>query len=104
MTDKKDIIGRFGGDEFVIILMEKGLDQAVNIGQTILEYLWKSPIAIENQEIYTTISLGVTDNIIGNPKNAEDMIRIADKALYQAKNNGRNQLCVAWKQQKDYDY
>jgi len=104
MTDKKDIIGRFGGDEFVIILMEKGLDQAVNIGQTILEYLWKSPITIENQEIYTTISLGVTDNIIGNPNNAEDMIRIADKALYQAKNNGRNQLCVAWEQQKDYDY
>lgn len=95
ITDKKDIIGRFGGDEFVIILIGKNLSEAYAIGQSILENLRRSPVTIEEQEIYTTISLGVTNNIIGQPNNAEDMIRVADKALYRAKDNGRNQLCVA---------
>lgn len=102
--DQSDIIGRFGGDEFVIILMGKGLDEAVSLGQTILNSLRTTSIIVEKQEITATISVGVTDNRVGNPTNAEDMIRIADKALYMAKDNGRNQLCFAQEQQKDYDY
>lgn len=104
VTDSKDIIGRFGGDEFVIILMGKGIVEACDIGNTILDKLRQSPMRIENHEIVATISLGVTDNIIGHPNNAEDMIRVADKALYKAKDNGRNQLCVAENTQQDYDY
>jgi diguanylate cyclase (GGDEF)-like protein len=95
VADKSDIIGRFGGDEFVIILMGKGLEDARNVGYKILETLRNSPVTVEEVEIISTISLGVTDNKIGHPNNAEDMIRIADKALYKAKDNGRNQLCIA---------
>lgn len=103
-TDKNDIVGRFGGDEFVIILMGKGLRDAYSTGCKILEALRSSPVTIEAVEIIATISLGVTDNKIGHPNNAEDMIRIADKALYKAKDNGRNQVCVANEELQDNNY
>ncbi|PKM50146.1 MAG: hypothetical protein CVV02_12855 [Firmicutes bacterium HGW-Firmicutes-7] len=103
-TDENDIVGRFGGDEFVIILMGKNIKAACVIGNKILETLQKSPIVVEEVEIIATISLGVTDNKIGHPNKAEDMIRIADKALYEAKDNGRNQLCIAHEALQDMNY
>lgn len=90
-----DIIGRFGGDEFVIILIGKKADHAKMLAEKIIELLRKTSVIVNDSVIYTSISIGITDNKIGYPKNGEDMIRIADKALYKAKENGRDQYCIA---------
>lgn len=94
------IIGRFGGDEFVLLLLGSNLEQAVVIGEKILENICNSYTVSENKKIHATISIGVADNKIGESTNAADMIRLADRALYRAKENGRNQLSIAYEEQK----
>ncbi len=94
------LIGRFGGDEFVLVLQGSNLEQAVTIGENILKGIRNSYVLYEDVKIYATISIGVSDNKMGHSCNAEDMIRLADRALYTAKENGRNQLSVACVKEK----
>lgn len=90
------IIGRFGGDEFVLLLIGSNIFQAEEIGQNILKNICNSYVVYGDVKIYATISIGIADNKMGHSCNAEDMIRIADSALYKAKENGRNQLSIAY--------
>ncbi len=92
-TESTDIIGRFGGDEYVIILVGKNLEAATVLGNELIKTVEASPASVGDKFINVTLSIGVTDNIVNNPSNAEDMIRIADIALYRAKEEGRNRLC-----------
>lgn len=92
-TESTDIIGRFGGDEYVIILVGKNLEAATELGNELIKTVEASPASVGDKSIRVTLSIGVTDNIVNNPNNAEDMIRIADIALYKAKEEGRNRLC-----------
>lgn len=84
---KTDIVGRWGGEEFLIICPETGLDGVYTIAAKIREKLMEW-----NQEkgISATASFGVAQ--LAKDENSADLIRKADRALYQAKECGRN--CV----------
>ena len=112
---KTDYIGRFGGDEFVIVLLElseqslgekyhnhkKKYDQIRDIIETqtfkiinkVKDNISNKEININNEKIHITATFGITlyDNTVNN---FDELIFMADKALYLAKENGRN--CIGY--------
>ena len=87
-----DVLARFGGEEFVILLPECGLDNAVKLAETLRKDVQKLIVPFEGQNIRFTASFGVACGLPDTPFTPDDLLAIADKALYQAKRDGRN--CV----------
>ncbi len=84
-----DILGRYGGEEFVIILPETGLSKAFTIAERLRKAISISPFIIDAQKIKMTISLGVAE-INPETQSLTDLIKAADQAMYHSKQNGRN--------------
>jgi diguanylate cyclase (GGDEF)-like protein len=91
---KSDITARFGGEEFLILLPETELVPAQRVAERLRRKVENSPIALASNVISTTISVGVAEV---DPAMASifDLIKLADKALYLAKDSGRNRVCAA---------
>jgi len=83
-----DCIGRYGGEEFLLILNDNDLTETKSIGQRILNEISSSPVIVENASIGVAISLGLTR--VKADDNSHQIISRADRALYAAKQNGRN--------------
>lgn len=85
-----DTVARFGGDEFVI-LCEKisNQDEVIDIVNDILDSLHQ-PMTLENIEYVATASIGIAFDDAGS-KNAQDLLKDADAAMYRAKDLGRDQ-------------
>ncbi len=91
---KKDTVARYGGEEFVIILPEAGLEEANMIAERIRKLVEKTLLTIGKVQINMTISLGISNFPIHRPKSKEELVRMADHALYEAKRAGRNRVCI----------
>lgn len=87
----EDTFGRYGGEEFAIVLPETGLQGAFDLGQRICETVSLTPVTYKGQDLKVTISVGVAE-LTAEENNYETLISKADSALYQAKGNGRNQV------------
>jgi len=89
-----DILARYGGEEFAVILPNTPKEGAIKIAENLREEIEKLniPHAKSNISEYVTISLGVASIIPDCESSIESLIRIADNALYFAKENGRNQV------------
>lgn len=83
-----DVVARFGGDEFAIMLAGvANLSDATQIAENVLETI-SAPFKLSNHEAITTASIGVALSS-PNYKEAEDVIRDADTAMYRAKERGK---------------
>lgn len=91
---KYDIIGRFGGDEFLILLPETGIDEARALAEELRSAMEQSEIHYEDQIIKITASFGVANLSLEDSSPFEDLVKRADKAIYIAKDSGRNRVCV----------
>lgn len=90
-----DAVGRMGGEEFLLVLPETGLDSARLVAERLREQLSSLTLMADNgDEVAIRGSFGVVANDPARPVSAHDLVRAADRALYLAKSNGRN--CVAW--------
>jgi len=91
MVRATDIFARYGGDEFVIIMPETDLPNALAVAENLRSRVETLVTSVGNITIKTTISLGLTSYVasFGN-KTREQVIDIADKALYIAKHSGKN--------------
>lgn len=87
-----DVVGRYGGEEFVVGLVECQLDVARRIGERVRRRLAEA--VIEDSKISITASIGLAP-LRGVEEGLDTLLRRADTALYQAKNTGRNRLCLA---------
>jgi len=85
-----DYIGRWGGDEFLIILPQTNLSEAGNIAERIRCSINSRKFPVSNNQ---TCSFGVACYELGD--NRDKLLQRADKALYEAKNNGRNKVVLA---------
>lgn len=84
-----DTISRFSGDEFTIVLADMShIDNATVVLSKIISAL-NSPITVNNRELFLTASIGITIYPI-DKSNTETLLRNADIAMYQAKENGNN--------------
>ena len=83
-----DLLARFGGDEFVILLEHSDDYHFIHIAERIIETL-SCPFTLKDQEIQSGASIGVTLSSSGYT-NSDEMLRDADIAMYQAKQGGKN--------------
>jgi diguanylate cyclase (GGDEF)-like protein len=90
-TREIDILGRYGGEEFAVLLPETQLEEALEIAER-LRRSAQGPMTIGDLELAVTISVGVTnaDEDLG----LSHLLQRADAALYQAKREGRNRVVV----------
>lgn len=84
-------IYRYGGEEFAIIIPEISLESAVNIGNRIVKNIYEN-VYLPSKE-HVTMSIGVA-NYMPNCTSLEELIKFADRGLYQAKDNGKNRVEV----------
>jgi two-component system, cell cycle response regulator len=92
MLRTEDRPARWGGEEFLVLLTDTDADQAAIVAEKIREALAETPIEVNGQSIDMTISIGVAEH--QGEDDPLDLIRRADRALYQAKDEGRNRVCT----------
>ncbi len=92
VSRKTDSVFRYGGEEFIIILLDTGLDGAAVVAEKIREKLSIRRIKHESSDIekYITASIGISTTDRVNYKSAEEMLLDVDRKLYKAKEHGRN--------------
>lgn len=87
-----DEIGRIGGEEFSIILPETSRENALLAAERLRSSIEKTKIIFNDSIVSITISIGVASLIKNECSHIEDLLNMADKALYDAKNTGRNRV------------
>ena len=88
-----DIVSRFGGEEFLVILPKTMMKDAVVIAERVRRSVETTPLSVGDEKVYLTISLGVAGIPAIWPDSKEEFIKCADIALYEAKDKGRNRVC-----------
>ena len=84
-----DLVGRYGGEEFLVVSPDCDLEQILMCGERIRSSVAEVPVSIDGRPIDVTVSAGVA--ILSSPRNTEkEALAAADTALYRAKTAGRN--------------
>mgnify|MGYP000492365286 CR=1 FL=1 len=89
-----DIAGRYGGEEFVVLLPETPAENVAIVAERIRNMVEKHTVVYEESEISFTVSLGVA-GFKNTHKDCTQWLDTADKALYQAKESGRNRVVIS---------
>lgn len=89
-----DSVGRFGGEEFIIVLPHTDTTQAAIVAERIRDAMHSEDIVWQNKSIKVTLSLGVAEVGPGTDS-FDELLKAADRALYEAKHAGRNHVAVA---------
>jgi len=94
LSRSTDMAVRYGGEEFIVLLSETMKEEANAIGHKLLKSI--EDLAIPHSQSlvknYVTVSIGVSSMIPNTYSLYKDLVKVADKALYHAKSNGRNQV------------
>lgn len=90
----QDVVARTGGDEFLVICPDTGLDAALSCGERVRFAVESTPLLLAGQRLDMSVSIGVAtrDTVMAEP---DALIKRADQALYLAKNKGRNRIMSA---------
>jgi diguanylate cyclase (GGDEF)-like protein len=90
LTRQVDVVGRYGGEEFLVILPSTPLPQGIAFAQKVRQSIEHFKFIYKKERIPVTVSCGVSER--KNHQNQEEAIQSADKMLYEAKAAGRNQV------------
>ena len=85
-----DFIARFGGEEFVALMPETSREEAKLVADKLRQKIENSPFSFKKEPVQITISFGISE--FAQNESADEVFARADKALYEAKDNGRNQV------------
>jgi diguanylate cyclase (GGDEF)-like protein/PAS domain S-box-containing protein len=89
-----DIIGRLGGEEFASVFPETGIEKATEVAERLREVISATEVTLpEGIKIHFTVSIGVAA-LLDKNSNIDMLLNEADKALYRAKQAGRNRTCT----------
>lgn len=89
-TRDSDLVSRYGGEEFCVVLPDRNQETATKVAERIREEIEKNPCG----GVKITLSLGVS-SLVQNASSPDELVNQADKALYAAKEGGRNRV-VSW--------
>jgi len=87
-----DFIGRYGGEEFLVVLPQTRLAEALRVAERIRAGVFDQPVRCNDIELQVSVSIGVATPIGANETD-EQIVNRADQGLYQAKESGRNRVC-----------
>ncbi|MFM8426993.1 MAG: histidine kinase N-terminal 7TM domain-containing protein [Chloroflexota bacterium] len=90
----EDVVCRYGGEEFLILMPGADMDTTVRRAEDWRKAFEQSKIEFEGKQLSTTLSLGVSI-FPQQGQTSDDLLKLADKALYLSKNHGRNQVSIA---------
>ncbi|MBM3333427.1 diguanylate cyclase [Candidatus Sumerlaeota bacterium] len=90
---KTDIVGRYGGEEFLVILPNTAASGAVNLSEKMRAIVEQLVVKEDGKQISITASFGIASTSDGRIFNHDQLLQLTDKALYMAKNSGRNRVC-----------
>lgn len=89
----QDTLARIGGDEFAILIEDPvGLATAVEVAERILEAM-RTPLQLSHQSVFPSVSIGISQSL-GRDTSADDLIRDADIAMYEAKRAGHGDYAI----------
>jgi two-component system cell cycle response regulator len=91
---KSDLIARYGGEEFVVILPQTDSDGAATEAERLRQEIERHTFQGVPAERRVTVSIGAATLLHDTMMNGDDLLHAADKALYNAKNNGKNRIEV----------
>jgi len=94
VLDSKDLFARYGGEEFCLLMPSVTLEEAAKKAETIRGKVQLHVFNYEGKRIPVTTSLGVSE-LRSDMETATDLIKSADKALYESKEGGRNRVTVS---------
>jgi len=89
-----DVPARYGGDEFVILLRDTTVDGAMIRARALCSEISSTPIDADGITVNVAVSVGVAGYHQRAPVSKDELIRLADKALYRSKHDGRNRVSV----------
>lgn len=89
-----DLAGRYGGEEFIVVLSNSTVDEAAEVAERIRKRIENHAFTYAGRQIPVTVSLGVAA-IRPDSKRGADVLRLADAAMYESKRNGKNRVTVA---------
>lgn len=89
---ESDIPSRYGGEEFAVLLPYTHVEEAKIVGERLRKAVEAASIPIDKKNINVTISMGLAE--FNTEETGEELFKRADKALYEAKESGRNRVCV----------
>jgi len=93
-TRESDHAARYGGEEFAVILPETTIEDAKVIAERLRSEIESMDITYGGNSIFISLSFGIADLTDNKPADIDELISRADKALYQAKEQGRNRCIV----------
>lgn len=88
-ANNSNIVGRYGGDEFILFLPEEDYELALKIAKAINDGVKSLDIILEGQKVHVSVSVGISNLDFNNDKNIDDLVRRADISMYEAKNIDR---------------
>lgn len=89
-----DLAARFGGEEFVLLILENEGKEAVKVAEVLRQKIEKSPFKVDGRSFPVTVSIGVASIQPSHKIDSRQLIEQADSALYKAKHQGRNLVIV----------
>lgn len=93
-----DFVYRFGGEEFAVLLVETNIEKARLLAERMRINVENMIVSFDSQDLNITVSIGVVDFPNESIKSADNMIDEADKALFRAKEQGRNKVVTSLEQ------
>jgi two-component system cell cycle response regulator len=90
-----DTVARFGGEEFAVLLPETNRLGAAVLGERIRAAVEREQIRVDDRHIPVTVSIGIATLAAEEVESIDQMLNIADRRMYLAKNGGRNRICVS---------
>lgn len=92
----QDFVGRLGGEEFAVIMPKCSRMQLLRVAERIRNAIEQQPVSLDNGDVVqVTTSIGLASGQVGQAR-LDDLLAEADRALYMAKSNGRNQTVCTW--------
>jgi len=89
-----DHASRYGGDEFVILLPHTSMDKAMSVGERIRRQIVPATSQHTQTKTGITLSIGISSLKVDQPASADALVAMADRALYVAKDRGKNCIIV----------
>lgn len=90
---KGDVVSRYGGEEFCVLCADMNSSDVESVFDGVRQDIEDAVVAIGRHTIKITVSIGICAKVLSS---LEEMIQVADRTLYEAKNSGRNRICCFW--------